>query len=134
MASPFTFYDYLDEQGVNVIFHWLHGDGAASRAYFDHMIANLAAAPPGSSLWAPPYCGPMKGKAWKDIFEIRKRGSIQFRLFICYGPGDRQVTILAGGSHKNKIYTPHNVANLAQARKALLFATPDEHREVHRRD
>lgn len=132
MGSQFTFYDYVDDQDVNMIYEWLHGDGARSRATFNQWIANAEAAPPGSGLWSPPFWSPMKGRAWKDLYEMRKTGSIQFRLIACRGPGDRAITVLAGGWHKGKIYTPHNLAQLAQDRKTAVFDNPNAHREAHR--
>jgi hypothetical protein len=130
MGVEFTFYDFVDDD-ANQVWEWLHGDGRSSRATFNIWIAQMEAARPGSSLWARPYWDKMKGKEWADLYEIRKRGPIQFRLIACFGPGDRAVTLLAGGVHKDKQWTPHNLAALAQTRMAQVYADPQQRRREH---
>ena len=57
MGREFTFYDYIDANGVNVIRDWLNGDGKPAKAYFTVIIGQLEASPPPGgkdSVWRLP--------------------------------------------------------------------------------
>lgn len=107
MGSEFTFYDYIDAagDGTNVIRDWLNGDGKAAKAFFTNIIGQLEASPPSGfvdSVWGPPYTKLMKGE-WDGFIELRKTGSIQYRL-IAKIQG-RSVFLVASGFHKGHYQT-----------------------------
>lgn len=52
MGSEFTFYDFIEDDGTNVISTWLDAQGNKAKAKFNTMIAFLEATP--KSQWTPP--------------------------------------------------------------------------------
>ena len=78
MGSEFTFYDYVDESGVNTISAWLKSLGAKGYAKFDTRILNLEATPKGQ--WRRPGVDTLS-KECGGLFEIRvKVDRVQRRL------------------------------------------------------
>jgi|WetSurMetagenome_2_1015567.scaffolds.fasta_scaffold103184_1 hypothetical protein len=101
MGSEFTFYDYFDASGNNVIKGWLDGDGYPVKAFFNRMIAYLKeSSPPGSqdSFWTYPYTWPLH-EDWDDFFELRRKAKgVEYRL-IGQIVG-RKVYLVTWGYHK----------------------------------
>ena len=86
MSNVFTFYDYIDANGINVIKGWLNGDAKLAKNYFNILIPRLAAVAPGAegSAWHYPQTKMLKDKKerWKGFIEIRKEGNVQYRLLV----------------------------------------------------
>ena len=51
MIKEYTFYDYIDENGNNIIKNWLNGDAKDAKAHFNQVIPHLEATPPPWSLF-----------------------------------------------------------------------------------
>ena len=133
MGSEFTFYDYIDADGGgdNVIKNWLNGDGKDAKAYFTTMIGNLEASPPPGvtdSVWGYPYTKVMKGR-WKGFIELRKAGSVQYRLLAQMI--DRSVFLVACGIHKGKNYTTDVTPRTALSRVTQMINNPARYRREH---
>ncbi|MBN1191721.1 MAG: hypothetical protein JXA46_18360 [Dehalococcoidales bacterium] len=82
MGTEYIFYDYIDDNGSNVINAWLNGGGRQTKSFFNHTINYLEASPPPrtqDSVWGHPYTKTLKGQ-WGGFFELRKTGRIQYRL------------------------------------------------------
>src|ERR1051326_5189059 len=98
MGSQSTFYDYIDENGVNVVSQWLRGPGRDARAKFNIRIAHLEATPLHE--WREPFWKDLKGEC-DGLFEIRAQvRRVRFRLFVVLGPGQRTATIVNGTTKK----------------------------------
>lgn len=133
MGSEFTFYDYIDADGGgdNVIKSWLNGNGKKAKAYFTMIIGQLEASPPhrtADSVWGEPFTKVMKSK-WKGFIELRKRGSIQYRL-IAQMRG-RDVFLVACGVHKGKDYRTDVTPATALSRVTQMITNPSRYRREH---
>ena len=60
-----TFYDFLDGRGVNLIRHWLDGLPDKARAKINTRILFMRA----MSVWPEQYVSALKG--WPDLVELR---------------------------------------------------------------
>lgn len=131
-GSGFTFYDYFDVEGgnVNVINAWLNGRGKPAKAYFNHIIPNLEASPPPrhkDTVWHHPYVDTL-GKPWNDFLELRKTGSIQYRL-IGYMEGT-SIFLVATAFHQGNWETDITPVT-GKERVARMKADPLKYRRLH---
>jgi len=103
MGSVFTFYDYADESGINIINDWLNGAGKEAKAYFNSTIRRLEESLlTGSqdSVWRRPVTRPLR-REWGGFIELRKKAKgVQHRL-ICKIEG-RNVLLVTWGYHKGR--------------------------------
>lgn len=103
MGKEFTFYDYADESGINLINDWLNGDGKEVKFNFNGIIRWLEESPPAGSqdsLWKKPYIRSLQ-REWKGFKEIRKDvKGLQYRL-ICKIE-ERNVFLVTWGYHKGR--------------------------------
>ena len=103
MGSEFTFYDYINDSGVNIINGWLNGAGKGAKANFNRIIKWLGESSPAASqdtLWKKPYIWPLHEK-WKGFKEIRSNArGVEHRL-ICKIDG-RNVLLVTWGYHKGR--------------------------------
>ncbi|MFH1383020.1 MAG: hypothetical protein ABIH70_09060 [Chloroflexota bacterium] len=103
MNKEHIFYDYVDQNGANLIKGWLHGDGKSARARFNLIIDNLEGSPPPGfmgSVWTPSYVYDLTGD-WKGFLEIRAEiNKKEYRLI-----GQRQnrnILLITWGYHDGK--------------------------------
>jgi hypothetical protein len=136
----FVFYDYIDADGsgVNVIKSWLNGIGKPAKAFFNVIIGQLEASPPPrskDSVWGEPYTKLMenkKGENWDGFIELRKTGSIQYRL-IAKMQG-RSVFLVACGVHKGQNYSTDVSPQTALKRVDQMMNIPAKYRREHEYD
>ncbi|NQT31516.1 MAG: hypothetical protein HQ588_04205 [Deltaproteobacteria bacterium] len=133
MSSKYTFYDFIDADGdgSNVIKSWLNGEGKDSKGYFTMKIGHLETSPPpGSkdSFWDYPATKPMKGE-WSGFIELRKTGKVAYRLLA--QRRDRNVYLVACGTHKNQNYTPNATPQTALSRVNQMISNPTKYRRAH---
>ncbi|MBF8264658.1 MAG: hypothetical protein HW384_522 [Dehalococcoidia bacterium] len=132
MGSEFTFYDYIDANGVNVIRNWLNGDGKPAKMFFTTIIGQLEASPPPGgkdSVWKHPYTWPMKGE-WDGFFELRKEASgVQYRLLGQIR--NRVVFLVAYGIHKDQYYNTDVTSQTARNRVNQMEDNPAKYRREH---
>jgi Phage derived protein Gp49-like (DUF891) len=109
-----TFRDYLDAQGYNVIRGWLDALPKRARAKIDGRIAILQ----GSESWPPQYISALKG--YPGILELRVvDGGVQYRPLGTYGPLKREFTLLLGTIEKGKLAV-RDCATAVQRRATVL--------------
>jgi len=127
MGTEYTFYDYIDadNDGSNVINSWLHNDGSASKAFFDQIIPYLEESPPP---WMSKYTEKMRGK-WKGFIEIRKTGSVQYRLL--GQMRGRKIYLVACAIHKAPYYLTTVTPNKALLRIEQMDKNPTKYRRYH---
>ena len=131
MGIEYTFYDYIDESGNNVIKDWLNSEAKDAKAYFTEIINNLEASlPPGAenSFWKRPYAARMKYE-WDNFWELRKKAEkIQYRLLgqMRY----RDVYLVTFGFHKGK-YSTDVAPETAAVRVSQMIDNPTKYRREH---
>lgn len=128
--SLWTFYDFVDSIGANVIREWCDGlpgsERETVRADFDARLVMLS----GMDItdWRYPFSVALTGPEWDGVREIRWRTHRNhYRVLYCFGPPRREVTLLACYHKRTKL--PSGAASLAQGRKALI--DDDRHRQLH---
>lgn len=127
MGAEYTFYDYVDEDGINVIKTWLEARGGKAR--FDTIIQYLEASRPGT--WRRPVVGRLTGEC-AGLSEIRAQvRRTQLRLLGFYGPGEREFTLVFGAVEKNDRFVPLSACEQAFRRKDRVNAAPDISRKEH---
>jgi len=120
MAKHWTFRVFA-EDGVDVINAWLAN--CPVRAEFERILAYMQITPN----WVKPYFKPLKGRAYRDMGEVRKTGRIQYRIIGCKGPGDGEYSLLIGctkttrGAAGRTVWNPNNALETALRRKKLVF-------------
>lgn len=133
MGNEFTFYDYIDADGdgTNVIKSWLNNDGKGSKAYFIWLIPHLeASSPPGAkdTHWVKKYVKNMD-KEWDGFIELRKTGSVQYRLI--GQRRDRDVLLVASGIHKDQNFRTTVSPRTASNRVNQMVNDSTKYRKEH---
>lgn len=128
MGSEFTFYDYINEAGENVVHDWLNGPGTPAKAKFTQWLLFLEATPPGA--WTRPLVDTLTDQC-QGLFEIRTRiARVRYRLIGCHGPGTRSPTLLYGIIKKaSRVQVSDCQEALSRKRKAET--NPNKHRREH---
>lgn len=113
--NPWTFYDFLDPRGLNLIRAWLDSLPVKVAAKIDARIVYMRTV----RMWPEQYVSALKG--WPDIFELRivSDGS-QYRPLCYYGPHRGEVTILYGAIEKGKL--PRRVLEHADSNRRIVEA------------
>lgn len=132
MGSEYTFYDYIDGNGNNVIRDWLNGGGNPAKGRFIMVISHLEASPPRgfmNSVWNPPFVYDLKG-SWKGFTEIRaKVNKIQYRLF--GRKIDRDVLLVTWGLHGGQGWHPSIPPGTAKIRVNQMVTNHLKYRREH---
>jgi hypothetical protein len=116
MSRYWTFRDYVDPSGENVIYTWLHGLPKAARARINVIVQYLEATPKLGMPYAKVLTGPCAG-----LIELRITAhNVQYRPLVCYGPGRREVTLLVGAIEKGGGFEPQSACEIGLARKAQI--------------
>jgi hypothetical protein len=111
-SSGWTFFDYVDRNGVNKISEWLQSIPIGARVEFEALLDILRA----KEILTRPQTGRLEGKC-KGLYEFCfKKLNVQYRPLFCYGPGKREITILIGATKKNSRFIPPNVCRTALKR------------------
>ena len=73
-----------------------------------------------TKVWSPDWV--KKLKVYDGLYEIRIRyEQVQYRPLGCFGPNDREFTLLIGALEKNSKFVPKNAPNIALQRKELIL-------------
>lgn len=127
MSKEFTFFDYFDADGngSNVINDWLHNNGKDSKAFFNQIIPHLEESPPP---WMSKYTKFMRDD-WQGFIELRKTGSIQYRL-IGKMIG-RYIYLIACAIHKDQYFNATVSPKVASERVKQMVVNPKKYRRYH---
>ncbi len=129
MGSQFTFYDYVDDGGGNVILFWLSGSEVTPEVHakFDKWIRYLEETP--ISKWNPKYAKQLK-KNCRELLEVRvvffRR---QYRILFCHGPGRATPTLLHGFRKSDDDIDSE--CQEAFKRRSKVDDDPNKHRVEH---
>jgi phage-related protein len=87
---PWSFRDYKDDRGRNLVAAWFASLPAGARATLNARLQQIRRL----QKLEKPYVVFFGGK-WNGVCEIRKKAdNIQYRLLACRGPGKDEITIL----------------------------------------
>ena len=113
--AVWTFYDFLDGRGVNLIRQWLDALPDKARAKINTRILFMRAIP----AWPEQYVSAIKG--WPELVELRvvSAGS-QYRPLGFYGPQRHQFTLVLGAIEKGKL--PSRVLEAADENRKIVLA------------
>ncbi len=132
MGREYTFYDYIDEGGNNVIKDWLNGAGKAAKLKFFFRIDQLEASPPRGfqdTVWQYPYADDLEGE-WKGFTEIRARkDNNEYRLI--GQKQDRDVLLVTWGYHDGKGWNTDIPPGTAKIRIKNMLEAPLKFRRKH---
>lgn len=111
-----TFCDFLDGRGVNLIRLWLDGLPPKARAKINTRLLFMQA----KSVWPEPWVSALTD--WPGLIELRI-GAVgnAYRPLGFYGPERREFTIVLGAMEKGKL--PKRVLEVADGNRKLVLAT-----------
>jgi hypothetical protein len=106
---------YINEAGNDEVDSWLIGlppdAEAAIRTFFTFLISQ--------EYLREPFVKKIKGS--EKIFELRhKHNRVQYRPLGCYGPKNKEFTLLIGAIKKEDIWNPPNAIKSAEKRCKLI--------------
>jgi hypothetical protein len=128
MGTEFTFFDYLDADGINTIKVWLDGPGKTVKAKVNNWLRHLEATPPGD--WKRPLVDTLTDEC-AGLFEIRvEKSHLQYRILGFHGPGQRLPT-LGLGIRKPDDEVPVEDCMEALRIKELVEVQPGSRRVEH---
>ena|ERR1039457_5110019 len=113
--SLWTFHDFRDARGVNLIRHWLDRLPNKAAAKINARILFMSAMP----VWPEQYVSSIKG--WPNIVELRVvSAGNQYRPLGFYGPERRGFTIVLGAVEKGKL--PARILEAADDNRRIVLA------------
>jgi hypothetical protein len=116
MVGYWTFRDWVEPDGENVVLTWLNGLPKRAKARINALIPRLEA----TQHLGPPHVKPLKGPC-AGLMELRVPcEGVEYRPLCCYGPGRREVTILVGATEVGGKLVPLSACSTAHKRKARL--------------
>jgi hypothetical protein len=116
MAYRWQFLDFVDDRNRNTIRAWLEGIPDRAELRIEATLRRVRDAP----TLQRPEVGSMVGDC-KGLLELRVQCErVQYRPLMCYGPGQREVTILLGATEQNrKIYPPGSCAQALKLKERI---------------
>ncbi len=121
VIQVWRFWDFVYTNNSNPIEDWYQNDlSDESRFDFDNLLKNICQIE--NHLEWGCFRGMMKGKLREQrIWELGfVSDSRQYRLLGIFGPMRRNVVLLVGYYHKQKVYTPADALNSAYIRSKAL--------------
>src|SRR6266404_640307 len=110
-----TFYDFCDARGVNLIRGWLDGLPPKASAKIDARILFMMAVP----VWPEQYVSSLTG--WPGLLELRVvLDGIQYRPLGFYGPERHEFTLVLGSREKGKL--PDRILEVAYGNRQTVLA------------
>src|ERR1022692_4432665 len=112
--AMWTFYNFLEERGVNPLRQWLDSLPDKARAKINTRILFLMAQP----IWPEQYVSALTG--WPELVELRVvHANVQYRPLGFYGPARREFTLVLGAVEKGSL--PIRDLETADANRKLII-------------
>jgi hypothetical protein len=122
MMDSWTFYDFVDTRGVNLIREWLNSLPVKARAKINARMLFMRAMPK----WPEQYVSALTG--WPELVEFRVvYAGNQYRPLGFYGPKRREFTLVYGAIEKGKL--PKRVLETADENRKIILADTSRVRE-----
>ena len=119
-----SFFDFVDDRGENVIQRWLERDIAPSltkrvrvkmTAYIQHLEV--------TARFGRPYTADLHGECEGLLEIILNLGKVQYRPLACYGPDiAKEITLLMGARERGGRFDPPGACPTALGRRSLILA------------
>lgn len=111
-----TFKDYVTPDGDNVVQSWLNGTPKRVKVKINALLRRLEV----MERLEMPEVRMLHGEC-DGLMELRRESeNVQYRPICCYGPGRREITILAGAIERGGKFVPPSVCETARRRMAQL--------------
>jgi hypothetical protein len=124
MAKIWTFFDYLEVGGTNPVREWINAQPKAARLKIDKRIEYME----NTLNWAPQYFSAIRG--YSGIYELRIIcQNVQYRPLGCFGPNDKEFTLLIGASEHGDQIIPRNAFGIAESRMGIVLGDRRRTRE-----
>ena len=122
-----TFYDFLEERGVNSIRVWLDSLPKKATAKINTRLLFMR----GMAVWPEQYVSSLT--SWPELVELRVvNGNVQYRPLGFYGPERREFTIVLGAVEKSKL--PSRVLENADANRKIVIKSGRQRIREHEFD
>ena len=109
------FLDYVNFRGESEIKNWASSLPKGAQAKLDARLLYLRA----YKVWPPQYVSALRG--FEGIFEFRIiHSGVQYRPLGCYGPGEREFTLLLGAIEKGGKLPRSDCEAAAERRRIIL--------------
>ena len=124
-----TFLDFVDENGTNRIKEWVESlPPSATKRVKAKLNAHILHLQAQTELAGGPYMTSLHGEC-ANLLEIKLRvGRVQYRPLACYGPGQREVTLLFGAEERGGKLKPTSACSRALKRRELVLADTQRRR------
>jgi len=112
------FRHFHDDQRIDLIEAWIGGLPIKDGVKIERWFAYLATVK-DKSAWEPPYAKKLKGiKGGVELYEIRPK---LYRPLGCFGPGEREFTVLIGAIEVSRgVFEPRRAIDIALNRFKLI--------------
>ena len=108
----------MSATGRNLIVDWINAQPAGTRQRLKSALNTTLWLLEGHQVLDRPLVGQLRGKPCKGLYEIvLKVDKTQFRAIGCYGPKNREFTLLAGATEKDNRFVPHDICDTANRRR-----------------
>jgi hypothetical protein len=113
---PWTFLNFVDGRGQNVIKEWLDDLPPSAKAKINARIRHLSV----MDSWPPQWMKKLRG--YEGLFELRVvQSGTQYRPLGCYGPGQKRFTFVLGALEQGDRIRPPDAFTTAVDRcRAVL--------------
>ena len=129
MGVEHTFYDYINESGVNTISDWLNSIPKSVKVKFNNWLGHLEGINQGS--WKRPLVETLTEGECDGLFEVRaKLSRQQFRIIGYHGPGVGTPTLL-WGFIKSGSRVSQADCRIAHNRRLIVESNPNKYRGEH---
>ena len=129
MGSEFTFYDFIDASGKNVIHDWLQEIPKEVKEKFTKRLENLEATPPG--MWTHRLVDTLTDGPCSGLFEVRVRSGTQQYRILGTDTGMQRRRILLHCFRKPDRGVAPAECQRAKTKMAQFFANSARHKVVH---
>src|SRR5579859_6039420 len=122
--ETWTFMDFLEADASNTILAWLNslrldrGREPRAKVKINTRIQYLEALENWD--WPPHMIARLA--CYDEIYELRVvHKNIQYRPLGCYGPGQREFTLLVGAREENDDFRPREAPRIAKERRNIIL-------------
>ena len=129
MGLEHTFYDYVDDAGVNVIYAWLNSVPIEVKVRINNRLLHLEGTQQGN--WTRPLVDTLTHGSCDGLFEVRSKFKRrQYRILGYHGP-DRGNPTLLWAFIKTGAQVPETECASAQTIRTIIESGPLNYREEH---
>ncbi len=114
--KEYNFKVFVKDNGEREFENWMNELHPSEYFKIDKIIKHLEI----NKDWRGPYFDKIQG--YENLYELRAFGlnKVPLRPLGCFGPGEKEFTILLGAKKKNGNYTPKDAFDIAERRIKLI--------------